>query len=87
MTYSFPNLLNNLLIVYVLTKLIADISDFHTESNNSSFHGPNEIQPGQQVECSIKIKSNKITTMDSFNMDDIPSSKDRLQGDIRWKTN
>ncbi len=65
--------------------LIADITKLHTDANNSSFHGPKEVQPGETVQCSIKILSDDTITLESFNADELPSSSDRLTGKVKWK--
>ena len=69
----------------VTPAIIADISLLNTESGNSSFQGPDEVQPGETVTCTIRIQPDDKVTLESFNMPEIPSSSDILKGKIRWK--
>ena len=67
------------------TDKICDISDIHTVNENSIFVSPvNEVQPLQQIKCSIKIPAVEIDEDTPINEVKLPPSQDLLKGKLKW---
>ena len=67
-------------------KVTANIEKIHVEEDNAVFEAANTIiNPGDSVECTVRILANPDMTVDSFDLDQMPADNLHLKGKVSYQ--